>query len=79
MIPHRLLHREASNTELRDRVTACRKRLRETRVMTRVNANTDVEPLFPEATLTGLRSGSRGNNTPDDFTLLAMEDEVGIT
>ena len=49
MIPHRMLSNEISNSGLRDRVTACRKRLRERRVMLRA-LPMDVEELFPEAT-----------------------------
>lgn len=63
MIPHRMFPSEFSNSGLRDRVTACRKRLRENRVMLRVPAAAGVEALFsPSAggrsTLTG-RNGSR--------------------
>jgi hypothetical protein len=53
MIPHRMPNRtinnEISGVELRNRVTACRKRLRENRVMFKAQANAGIEELFPEA------------------------------
>jgi hypothetical protein len=63
MIPHRMFPSEFSNSGLRDRVTACRKRLRESRVMLRAPAAAGVEDLFSQsvggrAPLTG-RIGSR--------------------
>lgn len=76
MIPHRLLSNEIAGSGLRDRVTACRKRLRENRVMLKTHASTAVEELFPEA---------RVNCSPaKDFerseALLQIEEqEVGIT
>lgn len=63
MIPHRMFPSEFPNSGLRDRVTACRKRLRESRVMLKVPAAAGVEELFShipggQAPLTG-RTGSR--------------------
>ena len=50
MIPHRMLSNETTGSGLKDRVTACRKRLRESRVMLKAHADTNVvEELFPEA------------------------------
>lgn len=51
MIPHRMLSNELSGSGLRGRVTACRKRLRENRVMLKAHAASGVEELFPEATI----------------------------
>lgn len=93
MIPHRMLSNEISNSGLKDRVTACRKRLRERRVMLKALAATDVEELFPEAT--GSVSRLRYNRELDEcFATPAVsqmscsrfdgaerfeEQEVGIT
>jgi len=50
MIPHRMLRNEITGSGLKDRVTACRKRLRESRVMLKAHAHINVvEELFPEA------------------------------
>lgn len=49
MIPHRMLSNEIAGSGLKDRVTACRKRLRESRVMLKAHANINVVELFPEA------------------------------
>ena len=50
MIPHRMLSNELTGSGLKDRVSACRKRLRESRLMLRAHANINVaEELFPEA------------------------------
>lgn len=81
MIPPRLLETENSNNGLRERVTACRKRLRESRVMSRVDANTDLEDLFPETPVTGSRMrglSTRGKRS-DIVSFMSMEEEVGIT
>ena len=81
MIPHRLIDSEISERGLRDRVTACRKRLRESRVMSRVNANTDMEELFPEAPVNGsrVRGLSIRNSRSDTVSFMSLEEEVGIT
>lgn len=50
MIPHRMLSSEFSGSGLKDRVVACRKRLRVSRGAHRVQANDDGEELFPETT-----------------------------
>lgn len=50
MIPHRMLRNEITGSGLKDRVTACRKRLRESRVMFKAHADINLaEELFPEA------------------------------
>lgn len=52
MIPHRMLTSEICSSGLKDRVTACRKRLRLNRAahatMGNVSVNDDVAELFPE-------------------------------
>lgn len=48
MIPHRMLSNEISGSGLRERVTACRKRVRASRVTHRANALNEVHELFPE-------------------------------
>ena len=63
MIPHRMLSNEIPGTGLRDRVTACRKRLRERRMMLAL-ATTGVEELFPEATVSVSRPPY--NREPDE-------------
>jgi hypothetical protein len=80
MIPHRL-ENEVSDSGLRDRVTACRKRLRESRTLTKANLNSDAEDLFPEIAPTGLRIRTFSGRNPrgESRTFLQMEDEVGIT
>jgi hypothetical protein len=47
MIPHRMLSNDVAGSGLRDRVTACRKRLRENRVMLKAHAG--AEEIFSEA------------------------------
>ena len=50
MIPHRMLSNEITGSGIKDRVTACRKRLRESRVMLKAHAEINVvEELFTEA------------------------------
>jgi hypothetical protein len=48
MIPDRMLSNEVYGSGLKDRVIACRKRLRVNRVMQRTLVNDEVEELFPE-------------------------------
>lgn len=80
MIPQRLLDHENSNSGLKDRVTACRKRLRESRVISKANSSTDLEELFPEADCSGSRTSSFSRKTaPDTVTFMSLEEEVGIT
>ena len=83
MIPHRMFPSEFPNSGLRARVTACRKRLRESRVMLRVPAATAVRALFsqvPEgqAPLTG-RNGSRIEaEVGQHLKEISEEQEVGF-
>jgi hypothetical protein len=50
MIPHRMLSSEIFGNGLKDRVTACRKRLRVNRVAQRVQGNNEPEGLFSGVT-----------------------------
>lgn len=78
MIPHRMLSNELTGSGLKDRVTACRKRLRENRVMLKTHAAAAVEELFPEARLNC--SPAKDVERLDAGTVLQIEEqEVGIT
>ena len=78
MIPHRMLSNEISGSGLRDRVTACRKRLRENRVILKAHATTGVEELFPHARMDC--SPLEGGEPKDNGMLLQTEEQgVGIT
>lgn len=81
MIPQRLPDNDMAYNGVRDRVTACRKRLRENRVMCKPVAGTEAGELFPEAAATGSRSRapSVGNSTQNNLPSVLMEEEVGIT
>jgi hypothetical protein len=71
-----MLSNELAGSGLRDRVTACRKRLRENRVMLRAHASTTDEELFPEDTGRSFEDEQR----KETRTLLQIEEqEVGIT
>lgn len=48
MIPHRMLSNEINGHGLKERVTACRKRLRVNRVTHRAPALDGADELFPE-------------------------------
>jgi hypothetical protein len=48
MIPHRMLSNEVYGSGLKNRVIACRKRLRVRRITHRTLVNNEVEELFPE-------------------------------
>ena len=85
MIPHRMLSNEIADNGVKDRVTACRRRLRENRVMFRVQANVGAEELFPQTlpSVTGC-SGEptvavQTNRGFFEFAEQAEEQEVGIT
>lgn len=79
MIPHRVLSNELAGSGLRDRVTACRKRLRENRVMLKTHAAAAaVEELFPEARL-NCSSGRDIERLEAGALLQIEEQEVGIT
>jgi hypothetical protein len=75
---------EFSNSGLRGRVTACRKRLRESRVMLKAPAGARIESLVSrnmDATMSPARRNSPqlGVDGVQDETLIPMaEPEVGI-
>lgn len=50
MIPHRIAGNEIRRNGLKDRVTACRKRLRVNQGAQRTHVNNDAEELLPETT-----------------------------
>jgi hypothetical protein len=81
MFPHRILENEVADNGVRDRITACRKRLRESRAMTRVQSGAGVEEVFPETETARLRirTLSGRNSSRERPSLLALEEEVGIT
>ena len=77
MILHRILSNEISDSGLRDRITACRKRLRENRVMLKAHATTVVEELFSEARM---NCSQLEGDEPNENRLMRIEEqEVGIT
>ena len=78
MIPHRMLSNEISGSGLKERVTACRKRLRVSRVTTRTQALNEGCELFVEPDLR-LQSFEGRDFKPGEMPLLAQEQEVGIT
>lgn len=84
MIPHRVFPGEFSNSGLKDRVTACRKRLRESRVMLRAPAS-GAESLFSrgaDATTShvgGNSSHLEVDGLQDEALIMIEEQEVGIT
>lgn len=75
MIPQRMLGNEFSNSGVRNRVTACRKRLREHRSVVRLHAPAETEELFSE----DARSMSGITETNADDTRETVQPEVGIT
>lgn len=56
MIPQRMPANDVTSGGLRDRVAACRKRLRENRVTCRTHATVAVEELFPETHAAGFHN-----------------------
>lgn len=78
MIPQRMFGNEFSHSGVRNRVTACRKRLREHRVMVKANAATDIEELFPEDAPSMCHATELAADAALDSELLA-EQEVGMT
>ena len=79
MIPQRMFPSEFSQTGLKSRVSACRKRLRENRVMLRSAAGGNIE-LFSGATDSGQRSPLEfESQQPRETVALLEEQEVGIT
>lgn len=80
MIPHRMLSYEITGSGLKDRVTACRKRLRERRVMLKAHANVnDVEEFFPEAAAALLQLPDFSATSDFEGAQQAEEQEVAIT
>ena len=81
MIPHRMpdtmSHNEISANGRKDRLAACRKRLRENRVMLKFQASVSVTELFPEAAAP--TAAVQGNRTCFPFGEQTEEQEVGIT
>ena len=76
MIPHRMLSSEIYGSGLKDRVTACRKRLRVSRTRNKSLAVHDEdEELFPVST--SVFSFEDCNDS--EALLLVEEQEVGIT
>ncbi len=75
MIPHRMLSNEISGNGLRERVTACRKRLRVSRVTTKTHALNESCELLGETDLSLHNYESRDFNAGE----LTEEQEVGIT
>ena len=79
MIPQRMFPSEFSQGGLKNRVSACRKRLRENRVMLRSPASGNIE-LFSVATSSGERSPLEfESQQPPETAALLEEQEVGIT
>ena len=79
MIPHRMLSNETTGSGLKERVTACRKRLRESRVMLKAHAEINVvEELFPEAAAPLIQLHDYAAGDFDDVKQIE-ELEVGIT
>ena len=77
MIPHRVLRNEISGIGLRERVTACRKRLRGSRGAQRTHDLNEVCELFAETE--GPRISERDDFENGTILSLAQEQEVGIT
>jgi hypothetical protein len=77
MIPHRMLSSEIYGSGLRDRVTACRKRLRDSRTRHKSLTRDEEEELFPEPT--AIFSFKSRESQDGETLVLAREPEVGIT
>jgi hypothetical protein len=77
MIPQRMLGNEFSNSGVRNRVTACRKRLRENRVMVKAHAVADIEELFSEDAASMGQVTELGADGARSSAL--SEQEVGMT
>jgi hypothetical protein len=77
MIPHRMLSSEICGNGLKDRVTACRKRLRVNRTRPQLLVDDEDKDLFPEpAALFPFEVSDRKDS---EASLLVAEQEVGIT
>lgn len=77
MIPHRMLGSEICGSGLKDRVTACRKRLRDSRTRRKPLVHDEDEELFPETT--AFFSFESNERVDREALLLLEEQEVGIT
>lgn len=77
MIPQRMLSSEIGGNGLKDRVTACRKRLRVNRTRPQLLVDDEAEDLFPETTVLFPFEGS--DRRDSEALLLVAEQEVGIT
>ena len=78
MIPQRMLGNEFSHNGVRNRVTACRKRLRENRVMIKAHVAVDIEELFSDDAPSICRVTELAANDAQRSELIA-EQEVGMT
>ena len=78
MIPHRMLSNEINGSGLKERVTACRKRLRVSRVTTKTHALNEACELFGETDLRLQSFESRDFNA-GEIAEPAQGQEVGIT
>jgi hypothetical protein len=76
MIPHRMLSREICASGLKDRVTACRKRLRVSRTRHKPLVHDEDEEVFPETVAFFSLEGS--DRIDSEALLLRREQEVGI-
>jgi hypothetical protein len=77
MIPQRMLSSEICGNGLKDRVTACRKRLRVNRTRPQLVVHEEAEVLLPETT--ALFSLEVSDRRDSEVSLLVAEQEVGIT
>ena len=77
MIPHRMLSSEICGTGLKDRVTACRKRLRVSRTRPKALVHNEDEELFLETTT--FFSFENSEPVANEALLLVEGQEVGIT
>lgn len=77
MIPHRMLSSEICGSGLKDRVTACRKRLRVNRTRPKALARDEKAELFSETT--AVFSFESCDRSDTEGLLRDREQEVGIT
>ena len=77
MIPRRMLRSEIYGIGLKDRVTACRQRLRVNRTRPKALVHDEDEDLFPETTACSPFEDSDGRDS--EGLLMCREQEVGIT
>jgi hypothetical protein len=73
-----MLGNEFSHNGVRNRVTACRKRLRENRVMVKAHVAADIEELFSDDAPSICRVTELAANDAQRSELIA-EQEVGMT